>query len=72
MIAYRAISKSEFARCAGISLNELHRWIEQFHDEITATGQHFYAKTLNPAVVKLLSEHFCVETPNSYTVYGTK
>lgn len=67
MLAYRAISKKEFAEDAEISLSTLQKWLHQFRHELSAL-QSPNAKILLPATVKLLSEHYCVMPHNAHEI----
>lgn len=65
MIIYKAITKKQFAKAAEISMRTLLSWLNQFDKELQQVHQKKRDKILNPAAVKILCEHFCVELNNT-------
>ena len=58
----KAMSKSELAARAGVSLNTLSRWCKPFKEELAAMGLQPHQKVLPPRIVKYLAEKLCIDT----------
>lgn len=67
MIIYKALSKSEIANDAGVSIDVVREWCKQFEDKMIPFGYTRETKVLNPVCVRLLAEHFCF-FPHNATV----
>lgn len=65
IITYKAMSKQQFAHEAGISMRTLLQWLHQFENELAQAHQKKRDKILNPATIRILCKHFCVEPNNS-------
>ncbi len=57
----QAMSKSELADRAGVSLSTLTRWCKPYKDDLNAMGLQPNAKVLPPNIVKYLTEKFCID-----------
>lgn len=57
----KAMSKSELADCAGVSLDTLRRWCEPYQKELEGMGLKRHAKVLPPNVVMYLAEKYCID-----------
>jgi transposase len=57
----KAMSKSELADRAGVSLSTLTRWCKPYKDDLNAMGLQPNAKVLPPNIVKYLIEKFCID-----------
>ena len=57
----KAMSKSELAHRAGVSLNTLANWCKPFREELEAMGRRPNAKVLPPHIVKYLTEKLCID-----------
>jgi transposase len=57
----KAMSKSELADRAGVSLSTLTRWCKPYKDDLNAMGLQPNAKVLPPHIVKYLIEKFCID-----------
>ena len=57
----KAMSKSELAQRAGVSLNTLANWFKPFREELEAMGLRPNAKVLPPHIVKYLTEKLCID-----------
>jgi transposase len=57
----KAMSKSELADRAGVSLSTLTRWCKPYKDDLNAMGLQPNAKVLPPNIVKYLTEKFCID-----------
>ena len=58
----KAMSKSELADKAGVSVGTLMRWCKPFEDDLNAMGLQPNAKVLPPHIVKYLTEKLCIDT----------
>ena len=58
----KAMSKSELADKAGVSVGTLMRWCKPFRDDLNAMGLQPNAKVLPPHIVKYLTEKLCIDT----------
>ena len=57
----RAMTKSELAERAGVSVNTLNRWCKPFRQELEAMGLRPNARVLPPNVVMFLAEKYCID-----------
>ena len=57
----KAMSKSELADRAGVSVNTLMSWCKPFQQELTAMGMLPNAKVLPPHIVQFIIEKFCID-----------
>ena len=57
----KAMSKSELALKAGVSVNTLMNWCRPFADELEAMGLQPNAKVLQPHIVKFIAERLCID-----------
>ena len=57
----RAMSKSELADRAGVSVNTLMNWCRPFRDELTRMGLLPNAKVLPPHIVKFIADRLCID-----------
>ena len=61
MSKMKAMSKSELADRAGVSVNTLMNWCRPFSEELKAMGMRPNAKVLPPHIVKFITEKFCID-----------
>ena len=59
----KAMSKSELADRAGVSVNTLMNWCRPFGEELSRMGMLPNAKVLPPHIVKYLADRFCIDLP---------
>ena len=57
----KAMSKSELADRAGVSVNTLMNWCRPFQQELEVMGMMPNAKVLPPRIVKFISEQLLIE-----------
>ena len=57
----KAMSKSELADKAGVSVNTLMNWCKPFHEELAQMGMLPNAKVLPPHIVKYITEKLCID-----------
>ena len=57
----KAMSKSELADRAGVSVQTLMNWCRPFRQELEMMGMLPNAKVLPPHIVKFLSEKFAID-----------
>ena len=57
----KAMSKSELAMKAGVSVNTLANWLKPYREELEAMGLQPNAKVLPPHIVKYLAEKLCID-----------
>jgi len=57
----KAMSKSELAQAAGVSLSTLARWMKPYRRELEILGMTPGMRLLPPRVVKFLVEQFCID-----------
>ena len=57
----KAMSKSELADRAGVSVNTLMNWCRPFRDDLERLGLQPNAKVLPPAIVRYLAEKLCID-----------
>jgi hypothetical protein len=57
----KAMSKSELAGKAGVSVNTLMNWCKPFHEELAQMGMLPNAKVLPPHIVKYITEKLCID-----------
>ena len=57
----KAMSKSELAMKAGVSVQTLMNWLRPFRQELEAMGMVPNAKVLPPHIVKFLTEKFAID-----------
>lgn len=68
MIIYKALSKTEFAEDAGISMSMLRTWTADNKEALEQLGVTRKSKVLTPSAVKLLAEKYQVVTRNARIV----
>ena len=57
----KAMSKSELADRAGVSVNTLMNWCKPFQQELDMMGMMPNAKVLPPRIVKFISEKLLID-----------
>ena len=57
----KAMSKSELADKAGISLSTLARWMKPYEQQLHDMGLTTHTRVLPPRIVKFLAETFCID-----------
>ena len=57
----KAMSKSELAQAAGISVRTLSRWMKSYEQELQTMGMTPKMKVLPPRIVIFLAETFCID-----------
>jgi len=57
----KAMSKSELAMAAGISVDTLKRWLEPHRKQLEALGLCPNMRVLPPKVVAYIVETFCID-----------
>ena len=57
----KAMSKSELAMAAGISVDTLKRWLEPHRKQLEALGMRPGMRVLPPKVVAYIVETFCID-----------
>ena len=57
----KAMSKSELACEAGVTVKTLMNWCRPFSDELARMGLKPTAKKLPPHIVAYLAEKFCID-----------
>ena len=57
----KAMSKSELAMAAGISVDTLKRWLEPHRKQLEALGMQANMRVLPPKVVAYIVETFCID-----------
>lgn len=57
----KAMSKSELAYKAGISLSTLARWMKPYEKELKSMGMTPNMRVLPPRIVRFLAETFCID-----------
>ena len=57
----KAMSKSELAHRAGVSVNTLANWLKPYREDLAAMGLRPNAKVLPPHIVKYLTEKLCID-----------
>ena len=57
----KAMSKSELADAAGVSLDTMREWCIPYRKELETMGLRPNAKVLPPSIVKFLAEKFCID-----------
>ena len=57
----KAMSKSELANAAGVSLSTFRRWLKSDEKYLRSQGILPTTKVLPPKVVKYLIEKYCIE-----------
>lgn len=55
MIIYKAISKTELAQDAGVSMFKLRQWLKEYEDILNTLGVNKKAKILTPAAVAFIA-----------------
>ena len=61
LINMKAMSKSELAGKAGISVNTLSSWMKPLLPELENLGLRPNSRMLPPSVVKFLADRFCID-----------
>jgi transposase len=57
----KAMSKSELAMKAGVSVQTLMRWLRPFRQELEALGLRPNMKVLSPRIVGFISEKLAID-----------
>ena len=57
----KAMSKSELANKAGVSVKVLMNWCRPFRSELESMGLRQKDKVLTPAMVKFIAERLCID-----------
>ena len=57
----KAMSKSELAQRAGVSVNTLMNWCKPFSKELQAMGLQRNQKVMSPRVVMFIAEKLCID-----------
>jgi len=57
----KAMSKSELAQAAGISVDTLMRWLEPHREQLEIMGMRSNMRVLPPKVVAYIVETFCID-----------
>lgn len=57
----KAMTKSELAQAAGISIDTLKRWLEPHTQQLEALGMQPNMRVLPPRVVVYIVETFCID-----------
>ena len=57
----KAMTKSELALAAGISIDTLKRWLEPHGQQLEALGMRPNMRVLPPRVVAYIVETFCID-----------
>ena len=57
----KAMSKSELAYRAGVSVDTLRVWCKPFERELTAMGMRPSMRVLPPNIVRFLVEKLCID-----------
>ena len=57
----KAMSKSELAGKAGVSVNTLMNWCKHYHQELVKLGLRPNAKVLPPKIVAFIAKKFCID-----------
>ena len=57
----KAMSKSELADAAGVSLETLRKWCAPYQQQFDAMGLKRSARVLPPRAVKFLAEKYCID-----------
>ena len=58
MIIYKALSKTEIAQDAGVSIGVVRSWCKQKEQEMLPYGYTRKSQLLNPACVRILAEFY--------------
>ena len=56
-----AMSKSELAQAAGISVDTLMRWLKPYRQQLESLGMRPSMRILPPKVVAYIVETFCID-----------
>ena len=57
----KAMSKSELALRAGVSVTTLMRWCEPYREELARMGLSPRNRVLPPHIVQFIAEKFCID-----------
>ena len=57
----KAMTKSELAQAAGISVDTLMRWLKPHRQQLEALGMQSNMRVLPPKVVVYIVETFCID-----------
>ena len=57
----KAMSKSELADRAGVSVDTLMRWLSPHRQELETMGMMPNMKVLPPHIVRFITEKFCID-----------
>lgn len=68
MIVYKALTKTQIAQDAEVSINVVRKWCHQFEEKMKPYGYTTQTKVLNPACVRILAEHFAFTPHNAIII----
>lgn len=57
----KAMSKSELACCAGVTVKTLMNWCKPYRQQLIAMGMRPNARILPPNIVQFLADTFCID-----------
>jgi DNA-binding XRE family transcriptional regulator len=57
----KAMTKSELADAAGVSVTTLMNWCKPYRDELEAMGLRLNMRVVPPIAVKWIAEKFCID-----------
>ena len=57
----KAMTKSELADAAGVSVTTLMNWCKPYRDELEAMGLRLNMRVVPPIAVKWIAENFCID-----------
>ena len=57
----KAMSKSELANRAGVSMSTFTRWLKPYRQQLESMGMKPGMKVLPPHIVKFICETFCID-----------
>ena len=60
----KAMSKSELADAAGVSVKVLMNWCKPFRSELEAMGLKAKDRVLTPGMVKFIADRLCIDVDN--------
>lgn len=59
----KAMSKSELADCAGVTVRTLMDWCKPYMEELQKLGLKKNTKVMNPGIVAFIAEKCCIDVP---------
>ena len=68
MIIYKALTKTQVAEDAEVSIGVVRSWCKQLEDKMKPYGYTRQTKVLNPACVRVLAEHFAFTPHNAVVI----